>query len=51
MSYVFICVFISLGGKPGHAARTAHKLIVVRRLNSKIKQTPENIEEKWLCVV
>ena len=44
-------VFITLGGKPGHAARTTYKLVVVRYLNVKINQGQKSIDEKWLCVV
>ncbi len=44
-------VFITLGGKPGHAARPAYDFIVVRYLNAKINQDQKCTEEKWLCVV
>jgi len=43
--------FITLGGKSGHAARTAYQLILVRYPNAKINQRQKSIKERWLCVV
>ena len=44
-------IFNTLGGKLGHAARTAYKLILIRCLNAKINQDQESMGEMWLCVV